>query len=167
MGVPIPRSARLPQDQAWLTSSKVRGGTRSYRLQPDKAASRLCDKLVVVTPWLLRKIAYRINPGRRPCDIQYSWEDFPTFRNGDTMQTTKEKSATRRRRTGRLALLRHGFRPFFLFGSAYAAFAMSFWIVTLRNGTQIPGLFQGVGWHSHEMVLGYLAAIIAGFILTA
>lgn len=83
------------------------------------------------------------------------------------MQTTKEKSATRQRGTGTLVLLSHGFRPFFLFGSAYAAFAMSFWIITLRNGTQFPGLFQGVAWHSHEMIFGYLAAIIAGFILTA
>jgi len=86
---------------------------------------------------------------------------------GSAMQTTKEKLAIRRHRTGGLALLSHGFRPFFLFGSVYAAFAIISWIVILRNGMQLPGLFQGVGWHSHEMIFGYLAAIIAGFILTA
>ena len=29
-----------------------------------------------------------------------------------------------------------------------------------------PGL-EGIGWHSHEMIFGFAAAIIAGFLLTA
>jgi len=65
------------------------------------------------------------------------------------------------------AILSYGFRPFFLFGSLYAGCAVLAWIWMIVEGTNLPGLFQGVAWHAHEMIFGYLAAIIAGFILTA
>ena len=73
----------------------------------------------------------------------------------------------RPRNYGGPAILSYGFRPFFLFGSLYAGCAVAAWIWMIAEGTSLPGLFQGVAWHSHEMIFGYLAAIVAGFILTA
>jgi uncharacterized protein involved in response to NO len=65
-------------------------------------------------------------------------------------------------------ILSYGFRPFFLLGSIYAAAAVPLWLCVLLVGHVEPGgPFQGVGWHSHEMLFGYLGAIMAGFILTA
>ena len=73
----------------------------------------------------------------------------------------------RRRSYDGPAILSYGFRPFFLFGSLYAGCAVLAWIWMITNGISLPGAFQGVAWHAHEMIFGYLAAIIAGFILTA
>jgi hypothetical protein len=66
-----------------------------------------------------------------------------------------------------LAVLSYGFRPFFLLGAAYAAIAIPLWLVMLALGVAPAGPFQGMRWHAHEMIFGYLAAIIAGFALTA
>jgi uncharacterized protein involved in response to NO len=66
-----------------------------------------------------------------------------------------------------LAVLSYGFRPFFLLGAAFAAIAIPFWLLMLANGVAPEGPFQGMRWHAHEMIFGYLAAIIAGFALTA
>ncbi|HEB78558.1 MAG TPA: NnrS family protein, partial [Methylothermaceae bacterium] len=58
-----------------------------------------------------------------------------------------------------IALFNLGFRPFFLLGSAYGAIAMGLWI-----GPYFP---HALAWHAHEMIYGFAAAIIAGFLLTA
>lgn len=59
------------------------------------------------------------------------------------------------------------FRPFFLIGSAYAALAMVFWLSFLTGGTSQLGSMNPIIWHSHEMIYGFVTAVIAGFILTA
>ncbi len=41
------------------------------------------------------------------------------------------------------------------------------WVTMVTSGLDLPGALRGAAWHSHEMIFGYLAAIIAGFILTA
>lgn len=64
-------------------------------------------------------------------------------------------------------VLRIGFRPFFLLGSIWAALAMTLWIGMLSGGVALPTAFDPVGWHAHEMLFGYLGAIVAGFLLTA
>jgi uncharacterized protein involved in response to NO len=66
-----------------------------------------------------------------------------------------------------LALLSYGFRPFFLFGAITAAAAVPVWLAMQLHGFQPAGPFDALRWHAHEMIFGYLAAIIAGFILTA
>jgi uncharacterized protein involved in response to NO len=66
-----------------------------------------------------------------------------------------------------LAMLSYGFRPFFLLGAAFAAIAIPLWLVMLAHGVTPAGPFQGMRWHAHEMIFGYLAAIVAGFALTA
>jgi uncharacterized protein involved in response to NO len=66
-----------------------------------------------------------------------------------------------------LAVLIYGFRPFFLLGALTAALAVPVWIAMLEYGFEPAGPFSAVRWHAHEMIFGYLAAIMAGFALTA
>ncbi len=65
------------------------------------------------------------------------------------------------------ALFSYGFRPFFLFGSLWAAIAMVLWIMMLTDLFALPTRLDPVSWHAHEFLFGYLGAIIAGFLLTA
>ncbi len=65
------------------------------------------------------------------------------------------------------AILSYGFRPFFLGASIYAAAAVPLWLWMLASGTLPAGPFVGSAWHAHEMIFGYLGAVMAGFILTA
>ncbi|MBF7728680.1 NnrS family protein [Pseudomonas sp. N040] len=65
-------------------------------------------------------------------------------------------------------LLRLAFRPFFLFGSLFAVLAITLWVhayLGMTGGWQPQGGW--LAWHRHELVFGFAAAIIAGFLLTA
>lgn len=66
-----------------------------------------------------------------------------------------------------IPLFSYGFRPFFLFGALYGAIAVPLWILTYLGRLDLPVLFPAVEWHAHEMIYGYLAAVITGFLLTA
>jgi len=61
-------------------------------------------------------------------------------------------------------LLSYAFRPFFLMNGIFAIVAILVWILALR-GTGLPGITPL--WHSHEMLVGFAMAAIAGFSLTA
>lgn len=65
------------------------------------------------------------------------------------------------------AILSYGFRPFFLFGSIYAGAMIPIWLAAFEGDLEIPTLFLPRDWHVHEMLFGYVAAIIGGFLLTA
>jgi uncharacterized protein involved in response to NO len=65
------------------------------------------------------------------------------------------------------AILHYGFRPFFLAAAIYAAIAIPAWLFAYHNGFVLPGPFAAAAWHAHEMIFGYVGAVIAGFILTA
>jgi uncharacterized protein involved in response to NO len=67
----------------------------------------------------------------------------------------------------RAVLLSYGFRPFFLAAGAYAALAMLMWVSLLVGNLALPIAMTPRDWHIHEMVYGYAAAAIAGFLLTA
>lgn len=59
------------------------------------------------------------------------------------------------------AILSHGFRLFFFLAGLWAAFAVPVWL-WLYNASPFP--FQTVPapiWHAHEMIFGYLAAVLA------
>lgn len=71
-----------------------------------------------------------------------------------------------RKRTGP-AILSYGFRPFFLGAAIYAAAAVPIWLWMYSSGAAAGGVFGGSSWHAHEMIFGYLGAVIAGFVLTA
>lgn len=65
------------------------------------------------------------------------------------------------------AILSLGFRPFFLLGALHAGLIMLLWPLVLSGAVPAPGALTPVDWHVHETLFGYLAAIIAGFLLTA
>lgn len=59
-----------------------------------------------------------------------------------------------------------GFRPFFLFSAIWAALAVPIWLAVFFHGGRIGGA-EGLQWHIHEMLFGYVGGVIAGFLLTA
>ncbi|MEN8131320.1 MAG: NnrS family protein [Pseudomonadota bacterium] len=66
-----------------------------------------------------------------------------------------------------MALFARGFRPFFLLAGLAALFMMGPWLAMLSGVTWQPGYFDPLNWHRHEMLFGYTAAVVAGFLLTA
>lgn len=63
---------------------------------------------------------------------------------------------------------RLGFRPFFLLGSVLAMLAIPLWIMALNGWfTDWQPTGGWLAWHRHELLFGFAAAIIAGFLLTA
>ena len=61
----------------------------------------------------------------------------------------------------------YGFRPFFLAGSAYAALVMILWVPWYLGDISIPTTFDPATFHIHELLFGYVLAVVAGFLLTA
>ncbi len=64
-------------------------------------------------------------------------------------------------------VLTYGFRPFFLMSAIWAALAVLIWISAFLLGDGTIGGADGRQWHIHEMLFGYGAGVIAGFLLTA
>ena len=60
-----------------------------------------------------------------------------------------------------------GFRPFFLLAGIFAAILMAIWVPAFVTNRPLTTYYGMTGWHSHEMIFGYAAAVIAGFLLTA
>jgi len=60
-----------------------------------------------------------------------------------------------------------GFRPFFLLAIAYAALAIIMWIPVFMGHMDLSGPFLPIDWHIHEMLYGYTAAVVCGFLFTA
>jgi uncharacterized protein involved in response to NO len=65
------------------------------------------------------------------------------------------------------ALLTYGFRPFFLGAAVWASIAIALWVGMLTTGFQLPSRFDPLSWHIHEMLFGFVLAVVAGFLLTA
>jgi uncharacterized protein involved in response to NO len=65
------------------------------------------------------------------------------------------------------ALWGRGFRPFFLLAAAYAAAAVPLWVAVLAGWLAAPSDAAPMAWHAHEMLFGFAAAAIAGFLLTS
>lgn len=64
-------------------------------------------------------------------------------------------------------LLAYGFRPFFLLAGTDAAVTIALWMLSLRGDLHLPSAFPPLAWHVHEMLFGFAAAAIGGFLLTA
>jgi uncharacterized protein involved in response to NO len=64
-------------------------------------------------------------------------------------------------------VLRGGFRPFFLSGAVWAVAVVVLWVCALSGAVTLPTAFDALAWHRHEMLFGYLGAVICGFLLTA
>lgn len=70
---------------------------------------------------------------------------------------------------GGFALWALGFRPFYLGGAFFGGAALLAWMAAYA-GHPLPGFssyLPGMFWHVHEMIFGFGAAIVAGFLLTA
>ncbi|SMF51301.1 uncharacterized protein involved in response to NO [Tistlia consotensis] len=65
------------------------------------------------------------------------------------------------------ALLDAGFRPFFLAAALWAAAALPLWLLAFTGGIELPTALAPLTWHIHEMLYGFVAATLAGFLLTA
>lgn len=76
-------------------------------------------------------------------------------------------TAAQRRQYVGPALFSFGFRPFFLGGAIWAALAVLVWIPAYFGEIALPTAFGPLDWHIHEMLFGYVPAIMAGFLLTA
>jgi len=79
------------------------------------------------------------------------------------MMSTAQKM---REYTG-LAIFERGFRPFFLGAGLFAGLIMPLWVLVLVSDYPVPGHFQARDWHLHEMIFGFIPAVLAGFLLTA
>jgi uncharacterized protein involved in response to NO len=60
-----------------------------------------------------------------------------------------------------------GLRPFYLLAAIFALVAIPVWIASYVGLLQWSGYLHGPAWHSHEMIFGFAAAVICGFLLTA
>ena len=65
------------------------------------------------------------------------------------------------------AILLQGFRPFFFLAGLWAAVALCLSIEMMLGRVALPTAFDAIAWHYHEMLFGYVAAAIGGFLLTA
>ncbi|MCK4675570.1 MAG: NnrS family protein [Gammaproteobacteria bacterium] len=65
-------------------------------------------------------------------------------------------------------ILRLGFRPFFLAAGIFSIISMAIWMASYIFSVEFA--FSGIApslWHAHEMIFGYVLAVVAGFLLTA
>jgi uncharacterized protein involved in response to NO len=65
------------------------------------------------------------------------------------------------------AILSAGFRPFFLLAALWAAVAVPLWLLLFAGHAVTASVLPPPVWHVHEMVFGYGAAVVAGFLLTS
>ncbi len=79
--------------------------------------------------------------------------------------TAAPTAGEKRRAYGGPAFFSHGFRPFFFLGACFAVLAIPIWLAGFTHGYSVGE--DALRWHIHEMLFGYLAAIIAGFLMTA
>jgi uncharacterized protein involved in response to NO len=65
------------------------------------------------------------------------------------------------------ALFSYGFRPFFLLAGLYSGLAILVWLPMFYGELSAATTFAPRDWHIHEMLFGYVAAVVTGFLLTA
>ncbi len=65
-----------------------------------------------------------------------------------------------------VAVLRLGFRPFYLLAAVFAALSVPLWAAQYAGALPAAGLAGPLG-HAHEMIFGFTLAVIVGFLFTA
>ena len=65
------------------------------------------------------------------------------------------------------AFLSYGFRPFFLSAALFGGAAVPVWVLMFAGVSNSVFLYAPRAWHVHEMLFGFLPAVITGFLLTA
>lgn len=76
-----------------------------------------------------------------------------------------EEPTTRRIPPHTFSLFALGFRPLYLLAAALAVVAILLWVLVLSGVLAMP--ITGMLWHAHEMIFGFAAAVIVGFLFTA
>ena len=64
-------------------------------------------------------------------------------------------------------LFAYGFRSFFLLAGIAAMLLVPVWAISFATGTALGSSWPPMLWHAHEMLFGFIASAIAGFLLTA
>lgn len=67
----------------------------------------------------------------------------------------------------RLPVARLAFRPFFLLASLFSVLAMIVWFAFWHGDILLRPHGGLMWWHQHEMIFGFGAAVVVGFLLTA
>ena len=67
----------------------------------------------------------------------------------------------------RFALFDLGFRPFYLLAALLGTLNVPIWVAQWHGMVPQAGNLAGMAWHAHEMVFGFAAAVITGFLFTA
>jgi uncharacterized protein involved in response to NO len=63
--------------------------------------------------------------------------------------------------------LSYGFRPFFLSAAVFAGIAIPWWVLIFAAAASAEFPYPPRDWHVHEMLFGFLSAVMTGFLLTA
>lgn len=66
-----------------------------------------------------------------------------------------------------LPLLRLAFRPFFLLAALFSILSLLVWLAFWHGHILLSPYGGLVFWHQHEMLFGFAAAVVVGFLLTA
>lgn len=64
-------------------------------------------------------------------------------------------------------LFANSFRPFFLLAAIQAALSILAWLPMFYGELSVTSAFAPRDWHVHEMLYGFLPAVITGFLFTA
>ena len=64
-------------------------------------------------------------------------------------------------------LLRLGFRPFYLAAALLACLSVPVWVAVFLGHARLDLPISPLLWHAHEMLFGFAAGVIVGFLLTA
>ncbi|QDC10824.1 NnrS family protein [Oceanicola sp. D3] len=65
------------------------------------------------------------------------------------------------------ALFSYGFRPFFLAATLFGLGVIPLWWLVWEGHVTLASTLHPTDWHIHEMIYGYAAAVVAGFLFTA
>jgi len=70
--------------------------------------------------------------------------------------------------THKYAFLQLAFRPFFAAAMIFSAIFIGIWAWLYHTGSSLPNVnYNTTTWHAHEMIFGYIMAVVGGFLLTA
>jgi uncharacterized protein involved in response to NO len=65
------------------------------------------------------------------------------------------------------AVLTYAFRPLFLAAGSWTVVDIALWLAMFFGDLQLPTRFEPMAWHIHEMLFGFVMAVVGGFLLTA
>ncbi len=85
----------------------------------------------------------------------------------DRNSPLRRRGGIPRLRPEAIPLLSYGFRPFFLGAALWALAAMVLWIGVISNWWTFAHGYGVLAWHAHELLFGYVSAVLTGFLLTA